>query len=82
MFKTILVNCSSNLLKLFKLKELNKCCRPMAYCTMNSVKKNCLNTKYQRFNTTECKDILIRRLECVASIYSLFAVRRKCLKYL
>ena len=34
-----------------------KCCRPYIYQTMNSVRSNNMNLKYQRLTTSSSKDI-------------------------
>ena len=42
-----------------------QCRRPLIFQTMNSVRPNNLSLKYQRFTSSDCKDIGIRQLEFV-----------------
>ena len=42
-----------------------KCRRPFIFETMNYVRPNNISLKYQRFTSSDCKDIGIRQFELV-----------------
>ena len=42
-----------------------QCRRPLIFQTMNSVRPNNLSLKYQRFTSSDCKDIGIKQFEFV-----------------
>ena len=47
-----------------------QCRRPLIFETMDPVRLNSLNMKYQRFTLSGCKDMRIRKLEFVAKLNS------------
>ena len=46
--------------------------RPKSRTTMNSISSNSFNLIYQRFTQSGCKDIGIRKFECVAKTQFLY----------
>ena len=42
-----------------------RCCIPLIFQTMNSVRSKCLSLKYNMFTPSGCKDIGIRKFDCV-----------------
>ena len=51
-----------------------QCRRPYIFQTINSVRSNNLSLKYQRFISTGCRDIEIRKFEVVAKAQFLSAL--------
>ena len=47
--------------------------RPLIFQTINSVRSNSLSLKYQRFTTSGCKDIGVRKCKFVAKTQFLFS---------
>ena len=47
------------------LRDGINCRRPLIFQTKNSVRPNNLSLKYQRFTSSDCKDIGIRQFEFV-----------------
>jgi len=52
-----------------------RCCRPLMFQTMNSVRLNSLSLKYHWFTPSGFKDIRIRKFEFVAKTQFLYLSR-------
>ena len=51
-----------------------RCCRPLIFQTINSVRSKSLSLKYQRFTPSCCKNIEMRTFEFVAKTQITFVI--------
>ena len=50
--------------------------RPLIFQTMNAVRSNNVSLKYQRFTSSDCKDIMITKIEFVAKTQFLCTIKK------
>ena len=50
--------------------------KPLIFQTMNAVRSNNVSLKYQRFTSSDCKDIIITKIEFVAKTQFLCTIKK------